>query len=59
MSHTCQKWIFLESWVVCVVIQLTPSVVTNFYLTLSLQKGMNRGREVYEKGLELLHCYVG
>ena len=35
------------------------SVVTTFSLTLSLQKRINRGREVHEKGLELLHCYAG
>ena len=41
------------------VIQLTPSVVTNLSSTLSLQKHINRGREVHERSLESLHCYVG
>ena len=50
---------FLEFWVVWVVIKMTPSVVTTFSLTLSLQKGINRGREVHERGLESLHCYTG
>ena len=35
------------------------SVVTTFSLTLYLQKGINRGREVHERELELLHCYDG
>ena len=39
--------------------QLTPSVVTNLSSTLSLQKHINRGREVHERGIEYLHCYTG
>ena len=39
--------------------QLTPSVVTTLYLTLSLQKVINRGRELHERRIESLHCYVG
>ena len=49
---------FLEFWVVLVVMQLNPSVVTNLSSTLSLQQHINRGREVHEKGLESLHCYA-
>ena len=50
---------FFEIWVVWVVMQLTPSVVTNLSSTLSLQKHINRGREVHEIILESLHCYAG
>ena len=56
---TCQKWMFLEIWVVWVVMQLTPSVVTNFLSTLSHHKHINRGREVHERRLKSLHCYAG
>ena len=54
-----QKMNFLEVWAVWVVMQLTPSVVTTLYSTLSLQKHINRGREVHERRLEALHCYDG
>ena len=50
---------FFEVWVVWGVMQLNPSVVTTFPSTLSLQKHMNRGREVHERRLELLHCHTG
>ena len=53
-----QKKKFLEVWVVWVVMQLTPSILTNFSSTLSLHKGINRGKEVHERGLEILHCYA-
>ena len=43
-----KKWMFLEFWVVLVVMQLTHSVVTTFSLLLSLHKCINRGREVHE-----------
>ena len=58
-SCRCQKWMFLKFLVVWVVMQLSPSVVTTLYSTLSLQKHINRGREVHEKRLEPLHCYPG
>ena len=58
-SCRCQKNKFLEIWVVWVVMKLTPSVETNFSLTLSLQKHINRGREVHERRLEPLHYYAG
>ena len=35
------------------------AVVTDPYSTLCLQKGINRGRYVHEKGLEPLYCFVG
>ena len=54
-----QKKKFLEVWVVWVVMKLTPLVVTTLYSTLSLQKNINRGREVHERRLEFLHCYAG
>ena len=53
------KNMFFKVWVVWVVMQLTPSVVTTFPSTLSLQQHINRGREVHERGLESLHCYAG
>ena len=49
----------LELRVVWEVKELNLGVVTDPYLTLSLQKCINKGREVHERGLELLHCYVG
>ena len=58
-SWKCQKNTFFEIWVVWLVMQLTPSVVTTLSLTLSPQKHINRGREVHERGLELLHCHAG
>ena len=39
--------------------QLNPSVVTTLSLSLSLQKHINRGREVHERVIEPLHCYAG
>ena len=39
--------------------QLTPSVVTTLPSTLSLHKHINRGREVHERRLELLHFHAG
>ena len=33
--------------------------MTDLYLTISLQKCINRGREVHESELEPLHCYAG
>ena len=39
--------------------ELIWEVVTDPYLTLSLHKCINRGREVHERILEPLHCYVG
>ena len=48
-----EKRKFLEFWVVWVVMQLTPSVVTTFLSTVSLEKDINRGREVHERRLEL------
>ena len=50
---------FLKIQVVWVVMQLTPSGVTTLSSTLSLQKGINRGREVHERIVESLHCYAG
>ena len=58
-SCRCQKKKFLEVRVVWVLMQLTPSVVTTLPSTLSLQKHINRVREVHERGLESLHCYAG
>ena len=58
-SCRCQKEKFLKVWVVWVVMQLTPSVVTTLSSTLSLHKHINRGREVHERVLELFHCHVG
>ena len=55
----CQKKMFHKFWVVWVVMQLTPSVVTTLSSTLYLQKGINRGREVDERRLEYFHCYAG
>ena len=57
-SYTRKKCMFLKFWVVWVVIQLIPLVVTTFYSTIYIQKGINRGREVHEKGLKSLHCYA-
>ena len=57
-SCRCQKNTFFEIRVVWVVMQLTPSVVTTLSLTPSLQKGINRVREVHERRLESLHCYA-
>ena len=57
-SYRCQKKKFLEVLVVWVVMQLTLLVATNFSSTLSLQKNINRGREVHERTLESLHRYV-
>ena len=53
-----KKNTFFEIRVVWVVMQLTPSVVTTLSLTLSLHKHINRGREVHERGLEVLHCHA-
>ena len=50
---------YLEFWVVWLVMQLTPLVVTTFSSILYLHKHINRGREVHERGLEILHCYAG
>ena len=58
-SCRCQKNMFLEFWVVWVVMQLNLPVVTNLSSTLSLKKGINRGRVVHERGLEYLRCYAG
>ena len=58
ISCRCQKNTFFEIWVVWVVMQLTPSVITTLYSTLYLHKHINRGREVHERGLELLHCHA-
>ena len=55
-SCTRKKWTFLEFWVVWVVMQLTPWIVTNLSSTLYLQKCINRGREVHERDLN--HCIV-
>ena len=54
-----KKNTFFEIWVVWLVMQLTPSIVTTFPSTLFLQKHINRGREVHEKRLESLHCHAG
>ena len=56
--HSCQNY-FFEFWVVWLVIQLIPSVVTTLSSTLSLHKHINIGREVHERRLESLHCYAG
>ena len=54
-----KKNMFLEFWVVWVVMQLTPSVATDPILAPNSSKNINRGREVHEKRLEPLHCYAG
>ena len=58
-SWKCQKNMFFEIRVVWLVMQLTPSVVTNLYSTLSLQKHINRVKEFHERGLQLLHFHAG
>ena len=49
----------IELGVVWEVMELIWEVVTDSYSTLSLPKCINRGREVHERGLRILHCYPG
>ena len=44
--------------VVWEVMELNLGVVTGPYSTISLKKCINRGREVHERGLVILHCYA-
>ena len=49
----------IELGVVWEVVELNWEIVTDLYSTISLQKCINKGREVHESGLEPLRCYVG